>query len=117
MPAPFFVFLKKTHIVQKYSSYDAENSRAAKHLQLLLNAKKLTEYSTQLENYKAQGLTFRLCENKVYETRVEGDMIEVRVALQVRGSVINWYFWAPNSKDQFSQEFRDELYLAASQSH
>ncbi|WP_133127797.1 hypothetical protein [Legionella nagasakiensis] len=117
MPAPFFVFLKKTHNLPKVTSYDAEHSPEAAELQRLIDANDTAEYSKRLREFQELGKTFRLTDMCVYETRDERERIDVRIALQVKGHSITWYFWVPDGKDQYPQDFRDRLYGAAAECH
>ncbi|AHE67296.1 hypothetical protein [Legionella oakridgensis] len=117
MPAPFFVFLKKVHTLPKVTSYDASHSPEARELQRLLDANDTVEYGKKLREFQEAGKTFRLTDMIVYETRDEGEKIDVRVALQVKGHSITWYFWVPDGKDQYPQAFRDRLYGAAAECH
>ncbi len=117
MPAPFFVFLQKTHMLPKVTSYDADRSAKARVLQTFIDAGDNNGYRKQLANYQEEGASFRLTDMKVYETKNEGEKIEVRLALQVKAQSITWYFWAKDGKDQYSQEFRDKLYNAAAECH
>ncbi|OGT47447.1 MAG: hypothetical protein A3E83_01750 [Gammaproteobacteria bacterium RIFCSPHIGHO2_12_FULL_41_20] len=117
MPTPFFVFLRKTHTLPKVTSYDASVSDAARELQMLIDAGDRNQYRKRLVELRQQGKTFRLTDMKVYEIRDEGETIDVRIALQVKGYSITWYFWAPGGRDQYPQEARDEFYRAAAECH
>jgi hypothetical protein len=117
IPSPFLIFLKKKHKLAKVTSYDANQSEFARELQLLVNANNNVEYVKRLNELKELGKTFRLTDVKVYETKDEGETMDVRVALQVKGHSITWYFWAPDGKDQYPQVFRDKLYNAAGECH
>lgn len=114
---PFFVFLKKEHIIPKVTSYGPDRSHAAAVLQKLIDDKDQDGYRTRLAAYVQQGLSFRLTDMKVYETKYEGETLRMHIALQVRGCAITWYFWAPDSKDQYPQEYRDKFYNAANECH
>lgn len=117
MPAPFFVFLTKKHTLSKVTSYDASTSESARELQLLIDAGNNVEYRKRLANLREEGKTFRLTDMRVYETKDEGETIDVKVALQVKGYSITWYFWVKDGKDQYPQDFRDLLYKAAGECH
>ncbi|MFJ1269068.1 hypothetical protein ACD661_10905 [Legionella lytica] len=121
MPAPFFIFLDKTHYVPFMHSF---KSKEAEELQLLVASGDKQEYRKLVDEYKEAGRTFRLTKGQVYETAYENSTqglekknIPVRVALQVKGHSLTWYFWADGYMDQYPQEFRDELYNAAAIAH
>lgn len=115
MPAPFFIFLDKTHTLPKVTS-DATTSEA-KELQLLVDSSNKVAYRKKIEEYKEHGLDFRITKGKVYQIAYKGETIDVRIALQVKGHSLTWYFWAPDGMDQYPQEFRDKLYNAAAIAH
>lgn len=115
MPNPFFVFLKKKHVVKKFTSY--ENTEQTRELQLLVASGNKAQYRKREQELNEEGYKFRLTKGVVYEIRDEGETIEVRVAVQVKGFSLNWYFWAPGGLDQYPQDFRDKLYNAAAAAH
>lgn len=122
MTAPFFILLKKRHVVPLMHSFKSEESEE---LQLLVATGDKQEYRKRVEEYKEVGRYFRLTKGKVFETTYEDQerglkkqTIEVRVALQVKGHSLTWYFWtAGEYMDQYPQEFRDKLYNAAALAH
>jgi hypothetical protein len=115
MPNPFFIFLKKEHTVPKLTSYtDTEHARE---LQLLVTAENNAEYRKKEAEYKQLGEKFRLTKGIVYEMKDEEETVKVKIALQVKGGSLTWYFWAPGAMDQYPQEFRDQLYNAAALAH
>lgn len=100
-------------------------SEESEELQLLVATGDKQEYRKRVEEYKEAGRTFRLTKGKVFETAyedpergLEKQTIDVRVALQVKGHSLTWYFWTKGEyMDQYPQEFRDELYNAAALAH
>jgi hypothetical protein len=114
-PTPFFMILKKNHTLPRVSSYD--KTPAAIELQSYVDAGRDDLYGKRLTEFTEQGLNFRLTDMKVFETKDEGETIDVRVAVQVKKASITWYFWVKDGKDQYPQEFRDKLYLAAGECH
>lgn len=115
MPTPFFVFLKTPHVVKKLTSYT--DTPYARELQALVASDNKAEYRKKEQEYLHEDHNFRLTKGVVYEMKDEGEEVTVTIALQVKGSSLTWYFWAPDAMDQYSQEFRDELYKAAAQAH
>lgn len=115
MPVPFFVFLKKEHIVDKLTSYtDTEHARE---LQALVTSGDKATYRKKIAEYKELGEEFRLTQGTVYQMKEEGEKVKIKIALQVKGNSLTWYFWAPGAMDQYPQEFRDKLYNAAALAH
>lgn len=94
MPNPFFVFLNKKHVVKKFTSY--QNTEQTKELQLLVASGNKAQYRKREQELNEEGYKFRLTKGVVYEIRDEGEKIEVRVAVQVKGFTLTWYFWAPD---------------------
>lgn len=115
MPTPFFVFLNTTHVVKKLTSYT--DTPYARELQALVTSDNKAEYRKKEQEYRHLDHKFRLTKGIVYEMKDEGEKVTVTIALQVKGSSLTWYFWAPDAMDQYPQEFRDELYNAAAQAH
>jgi hypothetical protein len=115
MPNPFFYLLKKEHVVEMMTS--TTDTKETNSLTLLLESGDTGGYQKKLEEYAEEGKTFRLTKGKVYETTYEGETLKLRVALQVKGHSLTWYFWAPGAMDQYPQEFRDKLYNAAAAAH
>ncbi|QLZ70042.1 hypothetical protein FOLKNPGA_02846 [Legionella sp. PC1000] len=115
MPNPFFVFLKKKHTVKKFTSY--QNTEQTNELQLLVASGNKAQYRKREQELNEEGYKFRLTKGVVYEIRDEGEKINVRVAVQVKGFSLTWYFWAPDGMDQYPQDFRDKLYNAAAKAH
>ena len=118
MPTPFFVVLKKKHTVPKFSSHT--DTPEAIELQALVKANNKAEYRKKIAEFKNRAVDpkeFRITKGIVYESRPSDEEITVEVALQIKGHSLTWYFWAEGSMDQYSQEFRDGLYFAASKCH
>lgn len=112
---PYFKFLKTTFTLGTVDS--KRDTGPAIHLQHLLDIGEVIEYNKQKKIYELQGHKFRLTEMVLYETFPTDRTIEVKVAVQVKGYVINWYFWSPGNQDQYSQDFRDVLYNSAAEAH
>lgn len=58
---------------------------------------------------------FSKTDKVVYEMLDEGKEIEIPIKLQVKNSVITWYFSAP--KDRTHQSFRDLIFTTAAKAH
>ncbi|WP_058533244.1 hypothetical protein [Legionella saoudiensis] len=122
MTAPFFIILKKKHVVPLKHSFISEE---AQELQLLVATGQRQEYRKKVDEYAEIGKTFRLTKGHVYETTYEDiekglfkQTTEISVALQVKGHSLTWYFWADAEyMDQYPQSFRDQLYNAAALAH
>lgn len=114
-PTPFFIFLQKTHVIDKYTS--DKNTEYAKELQLYVTSGDKKTYRQREDELKKTGHLFRLTKGEVSEIKITGEKIEIQVALQVKGHSLTWYFWAPGAMDQYPQEFRDLLYNAAAKAH
>ena len=125
--SPFFMKLKKTHNVPKVTSYSSDEleyhpklRQFAPHLaelQTYATSGNHEDYTKKLDFLKQQGLTCRQTKGKVYLTVNEGQMVDVEIAVQVKGNSLTWYFWAEGAMDQYPQEFRDRLYNQAAQCH
>lgn len=115
MSAPFFVFLDKKHTIPRATVVLNADTDT---LQALLDANDTSRFERLRQELRETGRTFQITDMKVYEPKYqEGDTVDVKIALQVKGSSITWYFWAPDAKDLYSQEFRDRLYVAAAECH
>lgn len=114
MPTPFFVVLEKNHTVPKYTSY--KDTPQALELRTLFSTD-TDAYTKKRDEYKAQGYKFRLTKGELFEIKDKGETIDVKVALQVKGGSLTWYFLAPNAMDQYPQEFRDRLFFPAVECH
>jgi hypothetical protein len=120
---PFFKFLKKKHEVTLYTSYkgDEETYRGKddgvlKQLRTYMQASNEEGYNELVKKFPNR--MFRRTKGEVYEMFDEDETINIDVALQVKGHSLTWYFWAPpGAMDQYPQEFRDKLYLAAAKAH
>jgi hypothetical protein len=112
---PYFKFLKTTFPLPTIDS--RTDTEPAKHLQALLDTGDTVGYSREKEKYELEGHKFRLTDMVLYESFPTDRTIDVKVALQVKGHSITWYFWVPGGKDQYPQDFRDILYNSAGQAH
>ena len=117
MPTPFFKLLNKTHTVSKLTS--SMDTKAAIELQTVLdsNPTMFERRKIELLEELQPGRSFRLTKGKVYETWDAGETIDVKVAVQVKGHSLTWYFWVQDGMDQYPQAFRDKLYNAAAEAH
>ncbi len=131
--SPFFMRLKKTHTVPMVTSYTAQElqlsgdqllqGQASNIMQLQLYAASgdNAAYNEMLKemkpSLKAANASTRSSKGQIYLTRNEGKTVEVSVAVQVKGSSLTWYFWAPGAFDQYPQEFRDKIYKQAALAH
>jgi hypothetical protein len=124
---PYFKFLKTVFPLP--TVIERTDTEPAMHLQSLIDDGDSVEYDKQVLLYKAEGHTMRTTDMVVYEDfkpedipshlrrKGDKDTIDVRVAVQVKGHSINWYFWVKDGKDRYPQEFRDILYSSASRAH
>lgn len=117
MPHPFMTRLNKKHNLPRVTSYDASQSLYAAELQHYVDAGHTSQYRKRVAELKELDIDFRLTDNIVYETRYEGQTVDVTIMVQVKGHSITWYFWAPGALDEYPQEFRNLLYNAAGECH
>ncbi len=116
---PFFILLETNHNIDKMSSTLTEETGV---LQRLIDAHNIPEYDKKRREFEEQGSEFRVTQSVIYQTSYEGEKIDVKVALQIKGSSITWYFWVIDNEgrygmDQYPQTFRDLLYNAAAKCH
>ncbi|MCH9757101.1 MAG: hypothetical protein K0U37_07930 [Gammaproteobacteria bacterium] len=116
MPTPFFRKLAKKHTVPRVTSYtDTDHARE---LQRLVDANDNAGYESKRLEFEEAGEEFRLTKGIVFESRHEGEEMEVEIAVQVKGTSLTWYFWTPDGgMDEYPQEFRNKLYNAAAECH
>ena len=92
---PFFILLETNHNIDKMSSTLTEETGV---LQRLIDAHNIPEYDKKRREFEEQGSEFRVTQSVIYQTSYEGEKIDVKVALQIKGSSITWYFWVIDNK-------------------
>ena len=117
LPVPYFQMLQTVHKVKAYTVVEP-NTPAAQEMDMLLNSGNVEEYRQKLAEYKQDGIEFVSTENGMMQIADSDKEIEVRLAVQVKGYTITWYFWTdPKHQDLYSQEWRDKIYDTAALCH
>lgn len=129
MQMPFFRELTTTHVQPKVTSYTSKELLAhplpeiaalapdINELQTYASSGNRVQYEAKLAELALAGHSCRSTKGKVYLARQEAETVDVKVAVQVKGHSLTWYFWAENAMDQYPQAFRDLLYNKAAECH
>lgn len=120
----FRIDLTKTQRTKKWTS--KADTPYAEALQAAYDAEDSVGYQRLLSQFRAEIAEkegadakarhdFRLTDGKIYEITDEGEAIDARINLMVKGSSITWSFQTP--KDETHQSFRDEIFKTAAIAH
>lgn len=123
---PFLIKLKRQPSVERHISFDinCENPDFAEMidtLQTLSDANDDKGYLAAKKAFVEAGggsYDFRITDTEVFLYKTDPEhKVTLDIAVQVKGPSITWYFYTDNVKDEYSQDFRDELYIAAGKAH
>lgn len=112
---PFNISLET---LQKTSLWTFKQNSLTQELQALVDSGDREGYVRRIKELatpEGGNHSFTRTKRVVYELFDEGEMIDVALKLQVKSSVITWYFIAP--MDRTKQSFRDQVFNTASLAH